>query len=262
MRSIRRLAVLHPFRPLRRGETSNTTVIVIVLCVLAGFGLCICAPIGLALLLPAVQQAREAARRTQSRNNLQQIGLAMHNFNDVNSGWPGATLADDGTPLHSWQTNLLPYIDQNPLYSAINLDDPWNAPSNDGNFRIPIAVYQHPSEPETMTTTGYAASHYAANQNVSLPGHELTFSDVTDGLSNTIAAGEVSQNFAAWGDPANVRDPAAGINQGPAGFGSRSPGGCQMLLMDGSTRFVSENVSPEVLKALSTPDGGEAIGAF
>ena len=79
----------------------------------------------IALLLPAVQQAREAARRTQCRNNLKQIGLALHNYHDVYGAFPGGAYSavddengcdDDG---YGWAVMLLPYIDQAPLYNAL-----------------------------------------------------------------------------------------------------------------------------------------------
>jgi prepilin-type N-terminal cleavage/methylation domain-containing protein/prepilin-type processing-associated H-X9-DG protein len=76
----------------------------------------------IALLLPAVQQAREAARRTQCRNNLKQIGLALHNYHDTTNtfppgmfGWPGT---QEGAEW-GWGTMILPYLDQSPLYNSI-----------------------------------------------------------------------------------------------------------------------------------------------
>ncbi len=69
----------------------------------------------IALLLPAVQQAREAARRTQCKNNLKQIGLAMHNFHDTYGNFPPG-LTDDDTDNWSWGAYILPYIEQSPLY--------------------------------------------------------------------------------------------------------------------------------------------------
>ncbi len=72
----------------------------------------------IALLLPAVQQARESARRTQCKNNLKQVGLALHNFHDVYDNFPPGMLDDDGKN-YSWRTYLLPYIDQAPAYQAI-----------------------------------------------------------------------------------------------------------------------------------------------
>ncbi|TWT57178.1 putative major pilin subunit [Thalassoglobus neptunius] len=80
----------------------------------------------IALLLPAVQQAREAARRTQCRNNLKQIGLALHNYYDVAGVLPAALFGDvdDDAGLDddgfAWSVYILPYIDQGPLYQLIN----------------------------------------------------------------------------------------------------------------------------------------------
>jgi prepilin-type processing-associated H-X9-DG protein len=248
--------------PARRGESSNTTVIIIVVCVVAGLCLLACIPCMIALLLPAVQQAREAARRTQSMNNLKQMGLGMHNFHDLQSHWPGGTVSPDGTPLHSWQTELLPFVDQQPVYQIIDQNVPWNDPANTGAFMTEVPTYLHPNQSQRRTADGYAASHYAGNQFVIVPGQTLSLREVTDGTANTIAAGEVGSGFRPWGDPGNVRDPSLGINANPDGFGSASPGGANMLLMDGSVRFVSENIDSGVLKALATPAGGEQVGSF
>jgi prepilin-type N-terminal cleavage/methylation domain-containing protein len=79
----------------------------------------------IALLLPAVQQAREAARRSQCRNNLKQVGLAIHNYHDAFNTIPPAWISTQfqvaaGDVSHwSWGTFLLPYIDQAPLYSLL-----------------------------------------------------------------------------------------------------------------------------------------------
>jgi len=83
----------------------------------------------IALLLPAVQQAREAARRTQCKNNLKQLGLAMHNYHDVyntfphnQNRWGGGPIGADQIPQWSWLVGILPYIDQAPLYNAFSYD--------------------------------------------------------------------------------------------------------------------------------------------
>ncbi len=80
----------------------------------------------ISLLLPAVQQAREAARRTQCRNNLKQIGLALHNYHDVYSTFPMAFIVDgdvtaaiNNARVMSWQTAILPYIDQANIYNTL-----------------------------------------------------------------------------------------------------------------------------------------------
>lgn len=85
-----------------------------------------------ALLLPAVQAAREAARRMQCTNNTKQLALALHNYHDVYKAFPqGVTWGNDraaGSPKppynHTWLTAILPYIEQKPLYDQINLNAP------------------------------------------------------------------------------------------------------------------------------------------
>ncbi|MEQ9411123.1 MAG: DUF1559 domain-containing protein [Fuerstiella sp.] len=83
----------------------------------------------IALLLPAVQQAREAARRTQCKNNLKQLGLAMHNYHDVynmfphnQNRWTNGPLNGDNIPQWSWLVGILPYIDQAPMYNAFDFN--------------------------------------------------------------------------------------------------------------------------------------------
>ena len=108
------------------------------------------------LLLPAVQQAREAARQTQCRNNLKQMGLAFHNYHDAHQTFPPAYLADyaspaadpatlDGPPGFAWGLLLLPYLDQAPLYNAFNTNLPaWHA-SNATPARTTVPVFLCPS---------------------------------------------------------------------------------------------------------------------
>ncbi len=93
----------------------------------------------IALLLPAVQQAREAARRSQCRNNLKQIGLAMHNYHDTFNMFPPGNIASIVSGWGpSWYMRILPYVDQAPLYNRLNFsgDHPgwaWSGGSSGAN---------------------------------------------------------------------------------------------------------------------------------
>jgi prepilin-type N-terminal cleavage/methylation domain-containing protein/prepilin-type processing-associated H-X9-DG protein len=89
-----------------------------------------------ALLLPAVQSAREAARRTQCTNQIKQLGLALHNFHDVNQIFPASQdqfVNTAGTTVgHSWVSRVLPFIEQKAIYEKYNWDRAWdNAQTND-----------------------------------------------------------------------------------------------------------------------------------
>ena len=85
------------------------------------------------LLLPAVQAAREAARRMQCQNNLKQLALALHNYHTANSTFPPAGFYHVGTLTGitlSWHTTILPYIEQQNLYDTLDLDGPYSSTQN------------------------------------------------------------------------------------------------------------------------------------
>jgi prepilin-type N-terminal cleavage/methylation domain-containing protein len=120
----------------------------------------------IALLLPAVQQAREAARRSQCKNNLKQIGLALHNYHDVYNGFPPLRIRNMSHPTSSWSTGnvgalarLLPFIDQTPLYDKIDWNQgSWdatdgnsgaNAVNPGGPMRAIVPAYRCPTDPGT-----------------------------------------------------------------------------------------------------------------
>jgi prepilin-type processing-associated H-X9-DG protein len=116
----------------------------------------------IALLLPAVQQAREAARRSQCKNNLKQFGLALHNYVDVHNafppGWIGVTNGGhnpSGSSGYAWGTFVLPYLEQSTLSSRLTftraMDD--DSTSNRALLAQPLAVFQCPSDPKPDTYT-------------------------------------------------------------------------------------------------------------
>ena len=180
-----------------------------------------------ALLLPAVQQAREAARRTQCKNNLKQIGLALHNYHDTHGRFPptqvmvaylGANYTNPVPRNHTWMSLILPYLEQGNLYSSIRFDLPmfdqasgaYQTLSNGQTIVSQvIPTLQCPSDPGfggTVSQHGLSHTNYAGNmgwdwhyrgphwaqgpfQNGS-PGVRLE--DFKDGTSNTICVGEVS----------------------------------------------------------------------
>jgi hypothetical protein len=260
-------------RRTRAGETDSKVIIIIVIAVLAVVLLVGCGVLALfafafgSLTLPAVRQARQAAQDAQSRNNLKMIGLAMHNYHDVFRQFPPSGIyGEDGTAYHSWQAMLLPFIDQAPLYNTIDFHVPWTDPANAGRFQYLVQPYLNPAIAEQADSAGYGLSHYAGNSHLLLPNGETGLPDITDGTSNTILVGEVAAGFKPWGDPGNVRDPAAGLLHDANTFGTvdLQRGTVDFLMGDGAVIPISTSISPEVLKALATPDGGEQIppGSF
>jgi prepilin-type N-terminal cleavage/methylation domain-containing protein len=130
----------------------------------------------IALLLPAVQQAREAARRTQCKNNLHQLGLALHNYHDSFNTFPpngvaGTTEDVGGRYLQSWLawsglSMLLPYVDQQPIYDRINWNYRWDSnvagTQNNTMARVRVMEFVCPSDPGAGATytTNMAPTSY------------------------------------------------------------------------------------------------------
>lgn len=110
----------------------------------------------IALLLPAVQQAREAARRTQCKNNMKQLGLALHNYHDVHRAFPPGWIAVDGRVQNAhdglngagWGTMILPYLDQAPLYELFNADLAIHDLLNVPFINNVLPAWQCPSDPK------------------------------------------------------------------------------------------------------------------
>ena len=242
----------------------------------------------IALLLPAVQQAREAARRSQCKNNLKQLGLAMHNYHDVYNVFP---VGQYNCCWGTWMVGILPYIEQAPLFQLYQ-----NSGGNDATGP------RYSSAPNTtQVTTRRLAVLTCPSDKDSRPFGNLKpygFRDATDGTSTTLLMAEVLQGngsdlrgFSWWGDASQFTtyltpnsalpdriytigfcnnqpernlpcDVATSAN--PTMFGSRSmhEGGVQVIMCDGSSKFVSENIDLNTWRAIGTTQGSEVVGEF
>ncbi len=179
---------------------------------------------------------------------------------------PTVIISSTGKPLHSWETQLLPYLDSTALFEKIDLSAPWNSQRNAEHFQtsIPNFIRSETPDEQRVDSNGFGLSHLALNNHIAAPDQVLNDQSVPDGLANTIMLGEISTRLPAWGEPLNARDPALGINRHPLGFGAprKLRGGANMLFLDGSGKFINENIDPEILKALATPHGGEDVSTF
>jgi prepilin-type N-terminal cleavage/methylation domain-containing protein len=295
----------------------------------------------IALLLPAVQAAREAARRSQCLNNLKQIGVAMHNHHDTKK-WLPPGRGPHGCCWGTWPVLILPYIEQDqvsetyvnwggndstgPRYGAspnsTNVtnkrfetltcpSDIPNAPFSNltnHNYAVNFGNTGH-AQQRTLNSVRFGGAPFAtakfldANTSVTVPNPPTSpirpylgkpFSEILDGLSNTIMVAEVLQGqardlrgFLWWGDatnfstylPPNAKQPdviytptycnnepqknlpctGTPTSANPSMFASRSrhPGGVQVVLCDGSGRFVRSAISINVWRAASTTQGAE-----
>lgn len=173
----------------------------------------------IALLLPAVQQAREAARRTSCRNNLKQIGLALHNYHDVFGAFPPAFAVGNG-PGGQWSLHarILPYIEGVNLYNIADLSQSYTEGTPPANVKVP--TYLCPSDVNDRprgtdhypTSYGYNAGTYTVFEHSSDtvvigsdtfilggkladgsfgPNSNTRVKDFTDGTTNTLCFSEV-----------------------------------------------------------------------
>ena len=224
-----------------------------------------------ALLLPAVQQARAAARRMQSTNNLKQIGLAMHNYHDTFRGFPAEASTDkDGKKLLSWRVYLLPYIEQNALFEQFHLDEPWDSEHNKKLIEHMPDVYRNPRSKSPKYTTTYlvpVGKNMAFEEPKPTPADKKTkfptgisMANFTDGTSNTALLVEANDNKAViWTKPDDLE---VDLDNVMKGLGDAQPGGFNMLFTDGSVHFISKNIAPNVLKLIFQRNDGQVIPNF
>jgi prepilin-type processing-associated H-X9-DG protein len=215
--------------------------------------------VAIALLLPAVQSAREAARRAQCVNNLKQIALAMHNYHSANGAFPMPAITDqDGKPLLSWRVAILPYIEQLELYNKFKLDEPWDSPHNKALLKEMPPTYLCPSrrsvEPNTTTYRVFVGPSAMFEH-----GQGTEIATVTDGTSNTLLVVE-AREAVPWTRPDVLEfDPQA--KPSLFGAGSPHPGGFNATFGDGSVRFLKNSINLDVFKALVTRNGGEVVSS-
>ena len=173
------------------------------------------AAVAVALLLPAVQQAREAARRSTSKNNLKQIGIGLHNYHDRHRSFPAGTHPNEKLKTEerlSWLAEILPMLDQEALHRQIDFDQAWDSKDNELLTSTQMPIFINPSQPnatEDIAPTNYVGIAGVGKDAPTLPvGHKRAgafgynrktrIRDFTDGTSNTVMVSEASQDLGAW----------------------------------------------------------------
>ncbi|MEP3479428.1 MAG: DUF1559 domain-containing protein [Fuerstiella sp.] len=280
------------------------------------------------LTVPAVQDARQAARSTLCKNQLKRFGLALHNYHDVNLSMPAAwysRYADaDSRSWTGWGVDLLPLLKNASLCNRI-----WDAqetgsqcpawPTDEALLKMPLPMFRCPSDrigPQNSFRGGFGTSSYSGNGGAKpfgrlyagtlqefwpgglpVPFGATTvtdrktagifsmngctrFRDITDGTSNTLLLTERSalSGGGLWmGVRSNQMENDAitefswlsPLNKSFTGASSFHSGGVNMLMCDGSVRFVSESISsgtdaehPSILQALAARSDGMRIGEF
>lgn len=213
-----------------------------------------------AFFLPADRRVRPAVHRAMCKNNLKQIGIAFHNYHETHGAFPPACTVDaDGTPLHSWRTLILPFLDQQPLFEKIDLSKPWNDPANAEAYATPVPAFVCPSTDIPAGHTTYQA--LVGPDCAFWPGQPRRIRDFKDGTSNSVLVVDASPSIAVhWMDPSDsARSFFLSFDEE-----SEFPhsGGCHVLLGDGSVRFISGAVPKKTRTALSDIADGEAVDPF
>jgi prepilin-type processing-associated H-X9-DG protein len=214
-----------------------------------------------ALVLPAMRSAGNGGNRAHCTINLRSIGLAMHNYHELNGCLPPAAITDkNGRPLLSWRVALLPYIEANNTYVKFHLDEPWDSPHNLALLEAMPTVYACPSD-RTLTPgmTGYQV--VIGSNTVFTPDFKsVTFHGITDGLHNTLLVGE-SQRNVPWTKPEDLRDALPLPLNGLGSHHGDHNNGFHALMVDGSVRFLKSTIAPSVLRALVTRNGEEVVSS-
>ncbi len=242
----------------RRG--GGNAVVLIVVIVGGLFGMLAVVGILIALLLPALQVARSAARNAQSQNNLKQIGLALLNYESTYKTFPPAYIADEnGKPMHSWRVLILPFMEQQALYDRYNFDEPWDGPNNSLlHNRMPPSLADPASMQDTTTYTSYVVVTGAKTM---FPGAEaVRFADVLDGASNTLLVVTTENSDIIWCEPRDLEFDAMSFiiqDMSQPSISSEYPGGAPVLFSDGRSEVLTEESTPEQLRSMLLRDDGK-----
>jgi prepilin-type processing-associated H-X9-DG protein len=210
-----------------------------------------------AMLLPAIQAAREAARRMSSLNNLKQIAIAMLNHHDVYGTFPARAIFDDnGKPLLSWRVKILPFLDENALYQQFHLDEPWDSKHNKTLIDKMPAVYRNPSSAAAENLANYLVPTGAGSIFAGREGSAMT--KITDGTSNTLLVLEVNDGASViWTKPSELDYKTANPL---AGLGTSHPGGFNAAMADGSVHFISASIDVAVFLRMLMMNDGQPTG--
>jgi type II secretory pathway pseudopilin PulG len=246
----------------------------------------------MALLLPAVQHAREAARRTECKNRLRQIGLALHNYHESHGTLPpGSIVLSPLFPVQSgfgWGTFVLPQLDQQSLYQQLDFNIGNTLGVNRAAIAHPLQAFRCPTDsaPDQIRATlpqvgvmPVAHGNFAGVMPVFDEVSRTRLTDIADGTSQTLIVGERRHSFGALGEvtsawcgtlahengyqystslPHVPIHPNDTVNKADS-FNSAHVDGVHFLLGDGSVQYLGLSLDKGVYHALSTPAGHEVV---
>lgn len=221
-----------------------------------GIGMLILVTVAI-LLVPMNLSSREAPRRSQCRNNLKQIGLALHDYHDQYGTFPPPFTVDaHGKRLHSWRTFILPYVDQAPLYKRIDFSRAWNDPVNAEAAKATPLVYHCPGMAGDVTRTSYLA--VVSPEGAFQPGKATAIKDIVDGSSQTLLVLETTASRCVhWMEPTDLDE--TGLQALATEAYTTHARGMHGLAADGSVRFFSNDELAKFGRAWLTIAGKDAV---
>lgn len=243
-----------PPQPVKKSGGSTIWIIIaIVMAVVVLMSICVIVALA-ALLIPAVGKAREAAQRVASANNLRQIGLGIHMYHDFNQSFPNGYVggANNSKPMHSWRTQILPYVEEENLFRQVDQQKPWNDPVN-SLLSMPISFYKSQAD---KANDGQFTNYVAIvdKEAVFFPGKAVHLRDVTDGTSNTIIVIEVVGSQIPWAEPRDMS-----IDQAINTIKNSPTPTVNVLTADGAVHPISRELPVDQLRAMMTRQGGETV---
>ena len=234
----------------------------------------------LSLSLPAIQLARESARRARCTSNLRQVGIALQSYHELFRTLPPGCVEWRGpaspptNKQFAWSAFLLPQLDQSGTHARIDFDKPFDHPENAGAAAVRVGIYECPSasgKGGVRARTDYGGlfgqriDTKQPDNGVFLYDTSIRFPQILDGLNHTLAVAEDHGGpDSEWINGRNVFVQAHGVNDSGAWVGdneirSQHPGGAMALYAGGNVSFLSDQLELDLLAALITRRGGESI---
>ncbi len=211
----------------------------------------------IAKLVPTMIEIGIQQRRVQSKNNMKQLGIAMHNYHDTHGQFPPPVImGPDGKTPVSWRVAVLPYLAQGDLHKRYNFNEPWDSEHNKKLLKEMPAVYRHPEDDANSTNTSYFAIVGEKSLLGPKDGEGTSFRDITDGSSNTLMVVEAKKQI-PWTKPADI-DYDHDAEKLPV-FGGWYKTGYHALFGDGSVRMIPETIEDDTLRKLIERNDGQVV---
>lgn len=214
-------------------------------------GLCTFAVLVSGCMLGSV---REAAQRAKQMNNLKMVALAVMMYETTHRTFPWNAEKDaSGKPLLSWRVHILPYLEQQALYAKFKLDEPWDSPHNLPLSKTVVEVFADLESPSELTRVQHPSGPLAEVKGQAVG----STNEILDGTANTVMLFLVGTDKAAvWTKPEDiVFDPNVA-----GSFGKVPDKNVMAAFYDASVRSIpKEKLTPQVIEALITPAGQEAV---